>query len=540
MYGALREIVIREGPLFVRSSNLRTRFVVLFLFSLLGCSVVFSVYYLFSQIFYNPLHPQFGGGEVFLLPRYYLGQNDLKTSIFRDWWKLLIVVPSMYFLVRSGVALALNEHVSNRRFVSVLFCFFVIAEYLFIFLMHESILTYIQAQSVSVNNGIFLAIRDYLKRLDTFSDGNFLSFSSLQYLYSTMYSETLAAHSLPFVGATHPPGVFPLSVIVKLLNDGIFSWTENPELYWAATVGLLNTTFIIFYFAVLKELFSIKTARLATVSLLLVPSVLFHFVAVYDILPAIMLLAGTNHLIKILKLDLANPSNLRPVILKAIAAGALFCLAAQYSFGIGIPILAFILAFIWGVGKSEKRKICWTLLGMFVVPIAFFVAEFIFSEGNVFYPLQGMSIATIVSKGLSSREYPMSTFANFTVMSVMGGLFFFPALFVIVKIVKEFIAQKRHSFNPRTRARALVCVAVVLMLMALLLQRTVRLEVERTWFWFFAPVWIFLPFFLAAANEFIRRLFPKLRVTRTVGFWLVVYMQGFVTLLLAVSVFDYY
>jgi len=72
----------------------KNKLVGIFLLIPFSMMVTAAAYYLFEHIFYIP-----NVMPVFLVPRYYGGQNDLSSAIFSQWKELAWVLPSLVLIV---------------------------------------------------------------------------------------------------------------------------------------------------------------------------------------------------------------------------------------------------------------------------------------------------------------------------------------------------------------------------------------------------------------------------------------------------------
>jgi hypothetical protein len=80
------------------------------------------------------------------------------------------------------------------------------------------------------------------------------------------------------------------------------------------------------------------------------------------------------------------------------------------------------------------------------------------------------------------------------------------------------------------------------MTLFLLQQTTVRLEVERTWHWFMASIWPLMGVFFISADVFLKRLLPSRTeiINQHYATQVLIYLQAVITLILAISIMDYY
>ena len=103
------------------------------------------------------------------------------------------------------------------------------------------------------------------------------------------------------------------------------------------------------------------------------------------------------------------------------------------------------------------------------------------------------------------------------------------------------IRGRLDIFNARALCRLFLSFSVVLILSYLIFQKTVRLEVERTFHWFFIFAWSMSGIFLVAIDVFCREIFPAMSMrNRKWGLVVFLLLQFVITLTLAMGIQDYY
>ncbi|MBI5890590.1 MAG: hypothetical protein HZB47_07920 [Nitrosomonadales bacterium] len=523
-------------------TEVRTKLTLIFLLTSVGAFVTCLGYYLFSQIFYNPLHPLYGGGEVFLLPRSHLAQNDMAFSLFSQWGVLAVVVPSLVAIAYAAFSMAVNRRISFRVFLlsAYILCFLV--ELLFLFITTPEGLAHIADQTHSINNGIYLGLQQVTDQLTAHGIKDVLSLDSMRYLYGEMYAKIVPG-TLPFVGATHPPGTFVLTYLVYGLGVALFPFLSH-DTACGVVVALINTSAIIILGLIAKEMFSERIARLSCVMMLCLPSVALHFMAVLDGVASVFI--GIGILFLIHALNAITASSKRAHMFYGAGAGVALTLAAQFTFGHAFPILAVLTAFLISSGDivSQRKRMVQFAATLLIAPTCYFLFEYLVSAGKVFYVALALERAQAVAAGLESRPYPISQVANLIVMSVMGGVVLFPSAILSLgsglTMTRNLTRKPPARFTGKERIRNYLLFSVFVMVLLLLFQKTVRLEVERTWHWFFLPVWALMGYLFYGIHVFFRRLFPAKKGFGNLPVLLFCLVQLAITVALAMSIQDYY
>jgi len=508
-------------------------FVVLF-----ASGVTLASYTLLSNIAYNPKQPT-GGAEVFLAPRYYGGQNDLPSGVFDSWTQLLIFGSLSFLILTFGFFLSRRKNLPFVRFLIIIYLLALGMEACFLTLTANGF-EQLALQSRSINNGTWSSIQ-WLS-----SNPNFAGHSNLeklQYIFVVLGGNN-AGYTIP--GTTHPPGSFLLGIELYHLAQLL----PFPVAYgWGIIVSLLNTMLVIVVGLLSRDIFSDSIARRTCLMLIVVPSAVMHFCAVGAGIPALLVALGALVMVNALKYLRRLPAgnaDITSLFLYGLAAGTAFTLAAQVDYGIAFPILALIISFSLLIHSISWRDKAVFFSGLLLAPVLYFIFEYYVSGGQLFYPIRALRITKSVGEGLaSSRPYPLTQFANFVVMSVMGGLLFLPTLyFVLNDLVKRvrcaFIHLVLPSHSDRDSVRTFIVLATTLMFAFLVTQSTVFLEVERTWFWFFPFVWSLMGIFLLALRVTARRLFPQSSFARNWTDWVFYASQLGVSIVLAMVIMDYY
>ena len=407
----------------------------------------------------------------------------------------------------------------------------IILELSFVGLTHNGF-SHIRLQAKSINNGIWYSL-NYLSTLPEFSGVSLLE--KLRYVFTVLGGNN-SGFTIP--GTTHPPGHFILFYpIFKLV-----SLFKSPALAWGLLIMLLNTLLLPVIYLMARCVISERNARLSSIMLLITPSVAMHFCSLLEVSASLVTAVGYLALLLCLREAGRDGANARVWPLGLIA-GVAFTLAAQITYGHAIPIIAALLAFYY-VSRNMIFNVKHFYMALFVAPVLYFAAEHYLSGGTSFYPVRALKMAGMVKSGLNSRTYPLSQFANLTIMAVMGGVLYLPAMInSIVFTVREVLRRKNIELAPqlgaRFNGRLFLSLLATCIMLFLVMQSTVRLEVERTWHWAFIPGWTLGGICLISAATSSGRLFRKpgsvAFVMRLLG-----WTQLVVTLALAISIQDYY
>ena len=504
-------------------SQTKDRLAGFFLVSLTLGAIVGLSYFLLMNIAYNPFSGV-GGKEVFLLPRYYEKQNDLPSGVFHQWKTLL-------FSSLGLLGLLISAFQASRK---LKFSRFLIVAYVCTFLIEAIFLSFtwngfdhLEMQAKSINNGLWFTLQNLIQT------PSFVQASGpgkIQYIFTTLGSNT-SGYTLP--GTTHPPAFI-------LIAWALYQFTAlfpRPALLWGFTVTAINTLNIVVISSLARSAFSTRTGKFTGLMLMCLPSVCLHFCAMIDVMGSLTFAAGLLFIVR----TMTEPRS--RVRFFGFMAGLFFTLAAQFTYGHSIPIAVSLVAFTWvhTISKSPAN-LSRFFSGLVVVPLVYFVFEFLVSDGTSFWPIRALNIARTVENGLLTRPYPLSQVANFTVMGVIGGWIYLPvAVFSFGALFHTFKWSKKNEvWGAGKRIRTLLVMILCGSILLLLAQKTVRLEVERTWHWAFIPAWALMGFVLLSTTEAVKRLLPAQRIrSGTVVFALCLF-QLVTSIALAVCIQDYY
>ena len=573
---------------YVVLTNENNKKVSLFLLVPICLLITYFGYYIYINIWYVPCSPSFGNYAVFLTPRFTGATNMLPSGIFTQWKELSVVFPLVLLLINLLYYYGIKK---NIRFIQFLFLSYIISliiEFSFTLLTHNRI-THIAMQAITANNGMWYSMH---KLSSLLQDKSF--YEQVQYIYQVLCSNS-ALYTIP--GTTHPGGVFLIfgivfkissflsSLLMSLISFfhmnylldsflGDFAVRYLPEIssksflgvyskatfyyfgfkavFWGVLVTIINTTLIPVISLIMKEIFTDKLARLGTIFLVIVPSVTFHFCAMGDVFGSLFLGLGILFLVKVIRLSVKCD---QPLFLKFLIygffAGFTFTLAAQMTFGHIFAISALLVVFysIMIIKKVDFKNLSYFTVVMSVAPLLYFIFEFIVSEGKSFYILRGLFIASQVGEGLEKmRPFPLAYFANFLIIFVMGGILFFPVItYSLLKVSMNIksLFQKRNITQAILTQSAFyfIIYSSFIMLVLLMTQKAVRLETERTWHWFFVPIWALMPMFIECTDASMKKLFSignNYLVGKHIGFRILVIIQIVITFILSMCIQDYY
>lgn len=499
------------------------------IFSLLVTTIL---YYIFSQVLYNPMHPLYGGGEVFLLPRYTLSQNDIKAFVFNRWdilFELAIFISIVVIVIYKKQQYA---KWSFKKFLFIVFICNILIELAFTLLPLNGF-NHIGIQAASINNGMYIASHSFHDKLIQYGINDFFSLEWLRYLYINMYS-TIKFGAYPFVGATHPPGIFILTRPLSFLTPT----------GWGLVVGFINSLSIVLLGFIIKDAFSERMAKLTCIYFLLIPTVCIHSFSVIDGIPSVLVALA----IFVIARELKNYKQqcFYGHITNGLIVGLVLTLAAQFTFGHAFPIFALLAAFYLTIRdmQIDNRGYRIFLLSVLIFPFLYFIFEYLISDGKVFYISLALERVKTVNAGLSSRQYPASQIANWIVMSVMGGIAFLPIVLSVLskgpKLVYMAIHGNVKKIHSKKDVKKFVILSVFFMTIFLVTQSAVRLEVERTWHWFFLPTLLLTPYIFYGVSIVNRRLYPTHTTRRFQHMLIIFLLQMTITLTLAISIQDYY
>jgi len=536
-------------PLIMRTNNFtskRGQLSNLFLLLLGSAILTYLAYYLISNLAFYPTEGAVGGREVFLKPRYFLAQNDLKSGIFNQWTELFLVTLAAFILVIFSYFKFCIRQISFSKFLFWNFIFAFLMEILFLGLT-ENGFKHLELQAISINNGILRGVQILMDRPD-FVNLGFID--RLQYIFQTIGSND-SGYTIP--GTTHPPGIF----VIAYFFYAIASLFDNIGLAWGLLLTFINTFLVVVLGLLTRAAFSEKAAKLNGVFLLTIPSLCLHFSAMFDVTASLFAAIGIWALSKVIQ-KISDSYSWQWAWKWGFIAGLFFTLAVQMTYGHAIPVLASLVSFVLLCRKATSFKAVPWLLGLATTPIIYFIIEYLLSSGHSFWPIRAYNIVHIVNQGLQSRPYPLSQVANWVVMSIMGGLLFLPTALSVLskKSVSHYISNlldfleinngvigtKSSAINlsSRSRVRLFISWSAILMIFFLIPNTAVRLEVERTWHWLFVPVWVLMPICFIALRSTIRHLYPSKQTIAKYAILGFLLTQLVISLTLAISIQDYY
>ena len=509
--------------------------IVVLLFSVpLACVIVYAAYYLYISIFYIP--PS-GISSVFLGFRYIGGQNDLPSEVFRQWKELSIVVPLLLMAIYFAFWIGIKKNVSFWKYLILIYFLGLFVEFLFLFLTTHGF-SHVALQVKSINNGGFYSFGIL------FNHG--FDIDRIRYIFQVLGANN-SGYTIP--GTTHPPGCFLMLAGIGFLGKFISS---NSALGWGITVTLLNTLLIPIIATISKEAFSERIGKFTGIMLLTVPSVCIHFCSMFDVVLSVFTALGALFLIYGLKHiyddQLEGKRKYSKELLFGLCCGTFFTVAAQGTYGHAIPILAFLLSFLFIVKKDEPKRIGILIAGIVIPAIIYFAFEYYISNGKAFWLVRAWNISSwaVVDMTAQSRPFPLAYFANFIVIFIIGGILFLPTILYIIlsaiDIAVKTYKKKFVIYNKSHLIRKFLALSAFVMFLFLLGQTTVRLETERILHWFLAAVWPLMGIFFISANTVTERLFPLRK--KVIDAWyaplILCYIQVFITVILAMCIMDYY
>lgn len=534
--------------------------IVVLLFSVpLACLIVYAAYYLYISIFYIPPG---GISSIFLGFRYIGGQNDLPSQVFRQWKELSIMAPLLLIIIYFAYWIGIKKNVSFWKYLISIYFLGLLVEVLFLLLTPHGF-SHVALQAESINNGGFYSVwvifqhgfdidrSDFVgmglqeKVCLIFQHGFDLIIDRVRYIFQCLGANN-SGYTIP--GTTHPPGGFLMLAGIGFLAMFISS---NPALGWGIIVTILNTLLIPVIAIISKEAFSERIGKFTGIMLLTIPSVCIHFCAMFDVVMSVFTALGALFLIYGLKYiyndELEGTPKYVKELLYGLGCGTFFTIAAQGTYGHAIPILAFLLSFLFLVKKDDAKRVGILTVGIIVPAFIYFVFEYYISDGKSFWPVRALNIVSLVGDGLAqARPFPLAYFANFIIISIFGGILFLPTiLYLILSAIDIAVKTYKKKFvicNKNHLIRKFLALSAFFMFLFLLSQTTVRLEVERTWHWFLAAVWPLMGVFFISANTATKRLFPLRK--KFIDAWyaplILCYIQMFITVILAMCIMDYY
>lgn len=511
----------------------KNKLIYIFLLIPVSIFIINIAYYLYISIFYIP--PSAISG-LFMGFRHLGGMNDISSVVYSQWLQLALISSLFFLVIYISYWLAVKKNISFRIFLFVIYIATIIVTFLFLFLATGE-LEHFTKQVTSINNGIYYSTNTLFSKDMGLTD----VLERVRYIFSDLSSNN-SGYTIP--GTTHPPGVFLISAVVGFFANLI---SDDFSLGWGIVVTSINALLIPVVMLISREAFSERIAKLTGIFMITVPSVCMHFSAMFDVIFSLSVMLGSLFLIYGLKYAIDGENkNLIKMLNFGIISGLFFIIAAQGTYGHVVPILAFISSFILLVRK-DGRLIIIFFIGMAIPVVLYFIFEFYMSSGRSFWPVRALNIVDIVGDGLiESRPFPLAYFANFIIIFTIGGILVFPTIMYVVystfMLFKRMYLQSLTVLSQEQLMRNFLVLSVFLMTLFLLMQTTVRLEVERTWHWYLSAVWPLIGIFYIAFSAFLERIFMLKNVLNEeyYGSLVLIYFQALITLVLSISIMDYY
>lgn len=465
----------------------------------------FFLYHFITHLFYFPVDGFWGGREVFLTPRYFPPMNDLFTSIFRNW----SVLPPLLAIYAVGIW-SLNSAIKNTNLnffyylilLYIVSLIFVLAFHFFSPLGFD----HLAKNSASINNGIVVGVLQLKSNIGWFDA------SPMQKLIFLIKNIFPTDCHFTIIGWTHPWGGTLVAAILHSFSE--FIHPRNSALAFGMIITAFNNLLIPLVAILIKQNAGEFWARKSSLFLLFVPSVLFHISSMYDIVATVLiafLLLLTFYLLR-------TPLTKKRMFYWMIVWSSVAILVAQWTYGEAIPLT---VLFIFLCTKIDKKFIAALFLGVLCPVLLYFGVEYFLSSGQSFYIKRAISCVTRLGAfQVEARPYPLSQVANFTIISIMGGVLFLPSfVFSLMRLVR-----KTPNIDSSREFEYASLLLTILYLILLLFIRT-PLEVERTWHWIFLFSWILTGRLLKEVKEY---------------YWTIVIFQVGITLALALTIQDYY
>lgn len=498
-------------------------------------------YYLFEHIWYIPNDQALYG--MFLPPRWYGRANDLLTATFSQWNALWATLPVLIGIVYLAFYLGVQRRIRFKYFLAVVYVLAVTVTFLFLLYTPQG-LGHLPAQEQSQMNGIWSSMK-VLDSTPEFTSAN--PIGQAQYVYRVLGSDRA---DFTVLGTTHPPGIFLESRAIYDLASAIVIPGNDAQLatVFGTFVTLINVLVIPLVMLLAKESFGETAARWTGVFLLTVPSVAMHLNSMFDAQGSVFT-AAAMVFVAVQTRRLFSEEPIGPKwrdLLCGLGAGFFMTLAAQMTYGHAFVILAILFAFSLVAWKQDRIRLAVFAGGVALPAAAYFVFEYLISAGTSFWPRRALMVVHTVTRDLDRlRPYPTSEFANFVIMSVIGGALFLPVLVYVVGYVVKWVKMLfagRPVALPRTAPRTFLVLTTFVMFVLLASQTTVRLEVERTWHWFFVPVWSLSGIFILASGTALERVWSDeppdwLRSHAPLA---LCFVQLFTTIVLAMCIQDFY
>ena len=462
----------------------------------------------------------------------------MTAEIFNKWYDLFIVSFAFCSIVYTSYWLGFKKEVSFKKFTIIIYLFAILITFLFLFITTDGLMHFVK-QVESINNGIFYSTKvlfnEHMSALE--------AFNKVKYIFGDL-SANESGYTMP--GTTHPPGNFLIAAIIGFIAVNI---SDNFALGWGIVVTFLNALLVPVVMIISKEIFSKKIGKLTGIMMITVPSLCMHFSAMFDVLFSLFVMTGVLFLVYGLKYVYVSKNlefiKTSKVFFFGFLGGIFFTLAAQGTYGHAIPILSFLLSFLILVRKEWKVVLVF-IIGITIPAIMYFIFEYFISSGKTFWPVRALNIVSIVGNDLIlARPFPLAYFANFIIIFVIGGVVIFPIiiyLFIEGKvIIKNIYTHNFIVLDQKHLIRNFLVLSGIFMTLFLLFQTTVRLEVERTWHWYMASLWPLMGVLFIALEVTVKRLFPNQDSVRGgYGSLIFISLQMVITLVLSVSIMDYY
>jgi hypothetical protein len=510
---------------------------ILFFISLV---TTYTLWYLIARFYVFQHFPGYG---VFLSPRSWGGIDIITTNVFNEWGALIVFIILLCIIWYLGYVLIYRKIISFKWFLIFLYiCSLVLVTSELFF--SPSGIKHIDLQVRSNMNIAWIAIHEIY---------NFTNFRTLSILGKLKYFyTTIGATSAKqvFGGSSHPPFFLLFSFILYVISQYAFpflkpvssTYNMHPVAFsWGIIVTLINALLIPFTTMIAKEISTEKIAKFTGLSLLILPSVLMHTSSVLEGIPTVFTALGILYLLRAYKkLSYGSLSSISLMIKYGGLTGLFFTIAAQFTYSHVIPIVASIFSFLILVNKKSIKMVWAFIRGLLVAPIIYFIFEYVISSGTSFYILRAFHASAQIYTVLDKfRPYPMAQVSNFVIMSVMGGILWLPivlySLWRTILLIKSWILRQ---FQARYIPLQYMTLSITIMLLILCIQRTTRLEVERTWIWFFFPVWSLIGVFMKQVHEQLQsKQYMKKYITPFV--W-IMFAQTIITIFILTYVQDYY
>jgi len=449
----------------------------------------------------------------------------ISTGVFSNWGRLFF----SYFIINALVLLVLYLKDRQQKFGIYIFVVYVVAFFIQLLFVGLSGNTWehLHQQTVSMANGIYYMVDEVLMKTPGYKDLN--SFQQVLYVVKWGLFSNNSGFSLP--GTTHPAGETAIAVLLYNFSKLFPASTIS----WALIITLLNNIIIVVIANIVRLISSEKNARLASLLLIVTPIVTIHFCALYEGLGGLFLAVALYFVLKGLKSE-EQSSGFR---FYYMVASLFFILEAQISYAHGVPILACCLSLVFVIYKFYNQRYKRVLGQLIILPILYFSCESLITSGHSVWFIRAFKISRIVQSGLIENGRPLffSQLANLTMMSFMGGFLLLPVVYCSFRDSVGCILQK--TFDKGTPGLRFLALSLSIITIFLIFQKTVRLEVERTWFWFFIASWPLVFLFFDMIRKFYNKLGLEDRL-RNRYFFFFLNCQLLVSLIYVVCFQDYY